>query len=355
MKSKFKIFNKILIDENKTILNALNMLNSIKLDDSLSRLILFVTSKEKVVGSITDGDIRRAILKYSNLNIQIKKICNYDFAKISETSEYLDLKSFKKNDILILPVLNKDNSLSRILDLKKFKSQLPLECVIMAGGRGKRLSPLTDKIPKPMLLLDNKPIIEYNIDRLVSFGIKKIYITINYLGDVIKEYFKDGSSKGIQIEYIEEKKFLGTAGSISLIDNINTDSFILMNSDLFTDIDFEKLYLNFINQKADMAIAANNYVHDVPYAVFETDGKNIQKFTEKPSLVYSTNAGIYIIKKKFTKYIPKDKFYDITDLMSFLISKKYKLICDNINGYWIDIGSPSEYKLAKEMVKNFNN
>ena len=331
------------------------MLNSIILDDSISRLILFVISEGKIVGSVTDGDIRRAILKYSDLTIKIKEICNYNFAKIYETNNYIDLKSFKNNNILILPVLNKDDTLNRILDLKKFKSQLPLECVIMAGGRGKRLSPLTDKIPKPMLLLENSPILEYNIDRLITFGIKKIYITINYLGDIIKEYFKDGSSKGIQIEYIEETKFLGTAGSISLINNISTNSFILMNSDILSDIDFEKLYINFINQEADMAIASNNYIHDIPYAVFETNGSKIQNFKEKPSYVYSTNAGIYIMKKKLIEYIPKNKYYDITDLMSFLIRKKYKLIFDKINGYWIDIGSPSEYKLAKEMVKNFNN
>ena len=128
-----------------------------------------------------------------------------------------------------------------------------------------------------------------------------------------------------------------------------------MNSDILSDIDFEKLYINFINQEADMAIASNNYIHDIPYAVFETNGSKIQNFKEKPSYVYSTNAGIYIMKKKLIEYIPKNKYYDITDLMSFLIRKKYKLIFDKINGYWIDIGSPSEYKLAKEMVKNFNN
>ena len=350
------IYSKILIEEDKNIIEALNKLNAINLDDDISRLILFVINYNgSIIGSLTDGDIRRSLIKEKNLNKKVKDICNRNFVKIYETSDYINLKNFFNKNILILPVLNKDNKLSRLIDLEKIKSQLPLECVIMAGGRGKRLSPLTDKLPKPMLPLGNKPIIEYNIDRLISFGIKKIYITINYLGEKIKKYFNDGSSKGVEIIYVEEKNFMGTAGSLSLIKNIKSENILLMNSDLFTDIDFEKMFLSFVNKNADFAVASKNYVHDVPYAIIDSKFKVINRIKEKPSYILKSNAGIYIFKSKLIKMIPKNKFYDITDFINYLLDNKYKLIHDEINGYWIDIGSPNEYKLAQELIKNFKN
>ena len=160
---------------------------------------------------------------------------------------------------MILPVLDKNKKIVRILDLEKIKSILPLECVIMAGGRGKRLSPLTDNVPKPMLPLNGKPILEYNIDRLIQFGIKKIYISVKYLGEKIQEYFGDGSQKGIIIEYIWEKKPLGTGGALSLINEFKTENVLLMNSDLFTDVNFEDFYLSYIKSSADMAVCSTEY------------------------------------------------------------------------------------------------
>jgi len=224
--------------------------------------------------------------------------------------------------------------------------------MIMAGGRGKRLSPLTDTIPKPMLSLGDKPIIEHNIDRLISFGIKKIYISVKFLGEQIQEYFGDGSKKGIEIEYIWENKPLGTAGALSLVENFKTDKVLLMNSDLFTNIDFEDLYLDMIENNSEMVVASTEYKVDVPYAVFETDGKDVVDFKEKPSYIYQSNAGIYILKKSLIKNIPKNKFYDITELMEKLVKEGGKLNFSPIRGYWIDIGKPIDYKQAQEFVKH---
>ena len=165
----------ILIENNKTILDALNQLNNLK---EINRLILFVVNKEGVlIGTITDGDIRRSIVKNRDLNKKVDQICNYNFIFRYESDKYLNLNELRKKDIKILPLLNKNKTLSRLIDLDIYKSMIPVECMIMAGGRGKRLSPLTDKVPKPMLMLGDKPIIEHNIDNLISFGIKKnIYI-----------------------------------------------------------------------------------------------------------------------------------------------------------------------------------
>ncbi|MCB7480624.1 nucleotidyltransferase family protein [Christiangramia sediminis] len=340
----------IVIDSEQSIRKALVKLNAIR---DVSRLILFVSdSNGKIIGSLTDGDIRRSLAKDGDLNIKVKDICNKNFVYQIEKESFLDLKSFKKKDIQILPILDVNGQLIRIIDLERIKSVLPLECMIMAGGRGKRLSPLTDTVPKPMLLLGSKPIIEHNIDRLISFGIKKIYISVKYLGEQIQDYFGDGENKGIKIEYIWEDEPLGTAGALSLVENFETENILLMNSDLFTDVDFEDLYLELVKNGADMAVASTEYKIDVPYAVFETKNDKVVNFKEKPTYVYHSNAGIYILKKSLIDRIPKNSYYDITDLMENLVNEGGKLIHNPILGYWIDIGKPIDYKQAQEFIKH---
>lgn len=340
----------VLIDEGKTILEALERLNTVR---DVSRLILFVIDKKgTVLGSLTDGDIRRSLTKNEDLQLKVVDICNKNFLFEYETSKFLNLHSYRKKDIKILPILNKEKKMVRLVDLVKTTSLLPLECMIMAGGRGKRLSPLTDKIPKPMLPLGNKPIIEHNIDRLISYGITKIYISVKYLGEQLQEYFGDGTKKGVSIEYIWEDEPLGTAGALALVDNYGTDNVLLMNSDLFTNVDFEDLYLDMVKNDSDMVVASTEYKVDVPYAVFETDGEKVVNFQEKPSYIYQSNAGIYILNKKLIDRIPKNKFYDITDLMENLVKEGGKLNFSPIRGYWIDIGKPVDYKQAQEFVKH---
>ncbi|MEB2778416.1 nucleotidyltransferase family protein [Algoriphagus sp. D3-2-R+10] len=345
----------LLIHKDKTILEALQKLNDILYISHISRLILFVIDDdESILGSLTDGDIRRSLLKNADLKLRTGQICNRDFVFENHQTGFLDLKKYRRRDIKILPILDESRKLVRIIDLEITKSQLPLECMIMAGGRGKRLSPLTDTVPKPMLPLGDKPIIESNIDRLISFGIKKIYISVKYLGEQIEQYFGDGNSKGIKIEYIWEDKPLGTAGALALVDHYDTEHILLMNSDLFTDVDFEDLYLDLINQGADMVVASTEYKVDVPYAVFETSNSHVVDFKEKPSYVYHSNAGIYILKNELVSQIPKNEFYDITDLMTKLVKEGGKLVHNPIHGYWIDIGSPSDYIRAQEFVKHLN-
>lgn len=341
---------KLLINYNETIVDALNKLNELK---GLSRLILFVQdAKGKILGSITDGDIRRSIIKEKKLNKPVQEICNKNFLFEYKSDDYLFLGKYKNMGIKILPILNKSHELIEIIDLDKIQAKLPLECMVMAGGRGKRLSPLTDTIPKPMLPLGGKPIIEHNIDRLISFGIEKIYISVKYLGKQIEDYFGDGSSKGISIEYIWEDEPLGTAGALGLVEKFNSKHVLLMNSDLLTNVDFESLYSKLIGENADMAVASTEYKIDVPYAVFETEGTTVKAFKEKPSYIYHSNAGIYILKKELIDQMPKKCFHDITDLMDNLVNTGGKLIYDPIVGFWIDIGKPVDYKQAQEFIKH---
>lgn len=345
----------LLILRDKTLIDALKKLNNILNVGQISRLILFVIDENKsIIGTITDGDIRRSLIKNADLNLRVEEICNKKFVHENDSNDFVDLQVYRMQDIKILPILDKNKKLIRIIDLENTKALLPLECMIMAGGRGKRLSPLTDTVPKPMLLLGDKPIIEHNIDRLISYGIRKFYISVKYLGEQIQDYFGDGSKKGVSIEYIWEDEPLGTAGALSLVDKFKSDHVLLMNSDLFTNVDFEDLYLDLINQNADMAVASTEYKVDVPYAVFETDNHLVKDFKEKPSYVYHSNAGIYILKKGLIKKIPKNKFYDITDLMENLVKEDGRLIHNPIIGFWIDIGSPGDYKQAQDFVKHLN-
>ena len=340
---------KFIIKSNQTILEALEKLNNLR---NTSRIILFVVSNDDVIiGSLTDGDIRRSLIIDKDLNKLVGEVCFRNFIYEYDHNGFIKLEDFRNKNLNILPLLKENNSLSRVIDLKKTKSIIPIECVIMAGGRGKRLSPLTDKIPKPMLPLDGKPIIEYNIDRLISFGIKKIYISVNYLGEIIQNYFGDGSRKGIEIEYLWEDTPLGTAGSLSLVDEFKSDQILLLNSDLFTDVNIEEMFFQLIDNNADMVIASTEYKVDIPYAVFECDSYKVNAFKEKPSYTYYSNAGIYLFKKELIPKIPKNSYFDITDLMDLLVEKGKEMLHSPIKGYWIDIGTPSDYEKAKEFIK----
>ncbi len=342
---------RLIISKNKTVYEALVRLNSIETD--VSRLILFVENeKNEIIGSLTDGDIRRVLVKSKDLNQLVDTACNKNFVYLPHSAYYERLGDYRKRNIKMLPVLDNKKRLVRIIDLEKVKAILPMECMVMAGGRGKRLSPLTDKIPKPMLPLGDLPIIEHNINRLITFGIKKIYISVKYLGEQIEAHFGDGSAKGIEIEYIWEDKPLGTAGALGLVEKFTTDHILLLNSDVFTNLDFEDLYLALIDANADMAVASMEYKVDIPYAVFETKGSFVADFKEKPSYIYQSNAGIYILKKELVLEIPKNQFYDITDLMEKIVKERRKLVFNPIVGYWIDIGKPTDYEYAQNFIKH---
>jgi dTDP-glucose pyrophosphorylase/CBS domain-containing protein len=341
--------NKLIYAE-ETILSGLKKLNEIK---DVSKLILFVIdNNSRVIGSLTDGDIRRSLADDANIRKPVGAICNKNFVFENISNSFIDLSSYKEKNIKILPLLNDNKNLVKIIDLESQISVVPVTAMIMAGGRGKRLSPLTDSTPKPMLDLGGKPIIEHNIDRLISYGINKIYISVKYLGEQIQEFFGDGSSKGIKIEYIWEKEALGTAGALSLVNDFESDYVLLMNSDLFTNVDIEDLYKDAVKFDADMAVASTEYKIDIPYAVFETNGNSVTAFKEKPSYVYHSNAGVYMLKKSLIKKIPKNEFFDITSLMENLIMDGGKLIHNPIRGYWIDIGKPVDYKQAQEFIKH---
>jgi dTDP-glucose pyrophosphorylase len=336
-----------IINQDAPIKKALSQLN--KLPKTLTLFVL--NDNEQLTGTLTDGDIRRGFLKGRTLDDQVWQFVTSDFHYLENGIDVHKVKLLKSQGIRLLPVLDNNKNIIKVYDLHKMHSILPLDAVIMAGGRGERLKPLTDSIPKPMLKLGEKPLIEHNIDRLISFGIENIYISVNYLKEQIIDYFGDGNDKGVNIKYIEEENPLGTAGALSLVENFKND-ILLANADLFTNIDYEDLYLAFLNNKADMAIASLPYIVNVPYAILEEKEGNITNFKEKPSNTHYANAGIYIIKKELVKEIPKNKFYNTTDLMQKSIDLNKRILHNPIIGYWIDIGQHEDLNRAREIVKH---
>jgi NDP-sugar pyrophosphorylase family protein len=236
------------------------------------------------------------------------------------------------------------------------KSLLPVDAVIMAGGVGTRLKPLTNNTPKPLLKIGNKEIISYNFDRLYQYGIFNQYITVNYLGNQIKDFCVNYNDE-IKFKIIKEDKFLGTAGSLSLIDDFENDTILLMNSDLLTNIDYEDFYRSFKEKKADIMVASIPYDVSLPYAIFETNNinnKHIKSFKEKPTYTHYANAGIYLMKKSILRYIPKHEFFNATDLMNAVINNNDKLIHFPITGYWLDIGKHEDYDKAQRDISHID-
>jgi dTDP-glucose pyrophosphorylase len=343
-----KNFTQHIIQDNITILGALNHLN--KLTDTLTLFV--IDNNNRLIGTLTDGDIRRGFVEGLKLDDNIKHFMSMSYHYLNNEVDSLKIKEIKKDGIELLPVLNEKNEIIKVYNLKRLKSVLPVDAVIMAGGRGERLRPLTDNIPKSMLKLGDKPIIEYTIDRLIEFGIENIYISIHYLGNQIKEYLGDGSHKGIKIQYIEEDKPLGTIGASSHINDFTNDTILLTNSDLFTNIDYEDFFLAFQNESADMAVASIPYTVNIPYAILEKTGSRVHSFKEKPINTHSANAGIYLIKRKHIDLIPKNTYFNTTDLMQKAINANLILIHNPIIGYWIDIGKHEDYLKAQEIVKH---
>ena len=323
-----------------------------KLNDLPETLTLFILNLEhQLVGTLTDGDIRRSLLKGISITDVLENVMFKDFRFIrlnQFTSQ--EIKKYKELNLRLIPLLDDSNKIVKILNISKLKALLPIDAVMMAGGRGERLRPLTDFTPKPLLKVGDKSIIERNIDRLAEYGISDLSITIKYLGHQIVEKFGNGESKNISIKYVEETEPLGTIGSVSLIEDFKNDSILVMNSDLLTNIDFEDFYNDFINDDADMAVASIPYKVDIPYAVIEKEGNRILSFKEKPTYTYYSNAGIYLIKRKLLHLIPVAKHFNATDFMEALIEQGGKVIHFPIHGYWLDIGKHDDFNKAQEEV-----
>lgn len=341
-----------LISKDITLIEALARINTLHPEP----LVLFVIDdRKRMVGTLTDGDSRRALIAGASVNDKVEKIMhrNFNYMSVEEIDDVKEIKRQKDLKMVLVPVLDKENHIVEIINLEKYKTRLPVDAVLMAGGKGERLRPLTEKTPKPLLPVGGKAIIDHNIDRLISYGVKHINVTVNYLREQIEEHFEEPRGE-VKIETVREPKYLGTIGSIRFVKEFYNDTILVMNSDLFTNINYEDFYLHFKEHDAEMSVAAVPYTVSVPYGIFDLEGREIQGLIEKPTYNYYANAGIYLIKHSALDEIPENTFFNATDLIEKLIAENKKVIRFPLNGTWIDIGNPQEYQKANELVKHLD-
>lgn len=346
--------SKHIINISESAREALRILSS--LSDNSSLTLFVIDNKEVLRGTVTDGDIRRGLLNNLEISQSIELFMNCNFKYVTNSSNNtVDFKNFRNQGHGLIPLLDSNKKVLEIIDLKKRRAALPITALIMAGGRGERLKPLTDTLPKPMLLIGEKPIIEHNIDRLISFGVMNFYISVRYLKEEIISYLGDGSTKGVKIFYIEETNPLGTIGSITKLEHINHEDILVMNSDILTNIDYEDFYNSYKLQNSEMMLASIPYVVAVPYAVLNTKDQFIESFEEKPTYTYYSNGGIYLMKFSIKNKLVNGEFCNATDLMEILLQEQQNALTHYpILGYWLDIGKHSDYLKAQEDIKHIN-
>ncbi|MCY6483566.1 nucleotidyltransferase family protein [Clostridium aestuarii] len=339
------------INFSSTIKNAMECI-----DKNLTGAALVVDEEKHVQGIITDGIIRRAILKGNRIEDNIKEIYSKKFKFVSKLTSKKKVKELMlKYKIRQVPLLDEEG---KLIDLYFLDDIISYEeknnyVFILAGGLGTRLRPLTEDVPKPMLRVGKKPILERIIEQFKEYGFKNFIISINYKGEIIEEYFKDGKEFNVNIEYVRETKKLGTAGSIKLVEEKLNKPFIVINGDILTGVDFDSLLNHHVENKFDITVGSRNYEMKVPYGVMVTDGLQIKSLEEKPVYKFYINSGVYVLSEDVVKYIPKNKEYNMTDLIENIIENNGKSGVYQITEYWSDIGQMEDFKRANEDVKKF--
>lgn len=346
MKNLIQIF----LSSNATISEALKAI-----DQGAVQIALVVVEGDRLLGTLSDGDIRRGLLNNMTLDQSIRGL--YKRKPITANKAYtkkdLHQLCFKHN-ISQVPIVDRDN---RIIDLfvlndSTFTIQRKNKVVLMVGGLGTRLRPLTDKTPKPMLEVGGKPILHKIIEGFVKHGFTEIIMCVGYKSNIIQDYFKNGEELGVTIEYIIEEKRMGTAGALSLIKNKFDLPFFVMNGDLLTKVNYSKMldFHNFHDSNATMCV--REYDLKVPFGVVSIENEFIKSIEEKPIHNFFVNAGVYILKPECIDLIPKNQFFDITSLFDKLISKNAKITSFYLNEFWLDVGQKEDYEIANKIFRD---
>lgn len=342
-----------LINGDATILQALEKLNSL----SGGTMTLFVVdSDNRLAGTLTDGDIRRALLRGLALDSRAIDAARRDFKALrpDDTNQVATLAAWRDLGITLVPSLDSDGRIIEIIDLRATRTRLPVSAILMAGGKGERLRPLTLTTPKPLLQIEGKAIIDYNIEALAAVGVTDITVTTRYLAEQIEEHFATPVAE-VNVKCVKEDMPLGTIGAATLVPLPAHGATIVMNSDLLTTVSFEELYLKHISSDADITIAVVPYQVAVPFAILTLDGDRVTGLAEKPSYSYYANAGIYMFNNRVLHTLMPDTRTDATDLIERTIAAGGHVAYYPIKGTWIDVGSPTDFRQAAELIRHHNN
>ena len=330
--------------------------------DKNAKGIAFVVDSELcLLGSITDGDIRRAILNGVTLDLAVQVMLEQRkeagghapiVARPEDSAADL-LRLMNEREIRQIPVVDAENHILRVAFLGDLvrEYELPINAVVMAGGFGKRLRPLTDSLPKPMLPIGDRPILEWTIQQLKKTGIHHISLTTHYKPEAISEHFGNGDDFGVEIDYVHEETPLGTAGALGLLGKVD-GPLLVINGDILTHVDFRTMLDYHRAHNACLTVGVRQYELQVPYGVLECNGAKVCKVSEKPQLNFLVNAGIYLIEPSALEYIPQGRNCDMPDLIQSLIADQRTVVSFPILEYWLDVGRPADYATAQEDVRS---
>ncbi len=331
-----------------------------RMDAARRGIVLVVDEQRKLIGTVTDGDVRRAILAKIDLAQPVATIlerkANTPFASPvtapsgANRNSYLEL--LKSHSLLHLPLVDEGQRVVGLVSLDEFlpDPDLPLQAVVMAGGLGRRLDPLTRELPKPMLRVSDRPLLEIIIRQLCDAGIREVKITTHHKPGKIEEHFGDGKEFGVNLSYVEEDRPLGTGGGLGLLGTPRGTTLVI-NGDILTQVDFKAMLIFHKEHKADLTVAVRHYDMKVPYGVVECDGPIVRSLSEKPVFGFFVNAGIYLLEPSVYPYIPNGQSFDMTDLIQRLLDEGRAVVSFPIREYWLDIGEHAEYQQAEEDVR----
>ena len=319
---------------------------------------LVVDDKRHLIGVITDGDVRRVLLSELDLSVSAQTVLDHKentnkpiTASISTSHQDL-VQLFHKTKISHIPLLDKQD---RVVDMVALDDMIApdvdMEAVVMAGGAGSRLQPLTNTLPKPMLPVGNRPIMERIITQLSQSGIRRVHVTTHYLEEKIIQHFGDGKKFNIDMHYLSEEDQRGTAGGLALMAQQDSP-LLVINGDILTELDFRSM-LNFHREhQASLTVAVRQYEHQIPYGVIAKEGIHIKAILEKPIKKYFVNAGVYLLEPSVQKMIPQDQHFNMTDLIELLIAEGQPVLNFPIWEYWRDIGHLSDYEQAQKDMES---
>ena len=346
MTNQLGLWRDSIVKINTPIKVAIEQLNRVGI-----KIALVLDDSYRLLGTISDGDFRRGMLNGLSLEDTVEKIMNKNPRTVNEeTSRSEILKLMNDTKILQIPVVDKENFLIGLHLWDDFSVQAKYSniMVIMAGGRGSRLHPQTENRPKPMLLVAGVPILEHIIKRARSQGFNHFIIAINYLGQVIEDYFKDGQKFGVKIEYLHEDAPLGTAGALSLLSDKPERAFIVTNGDVITDINYSDFLEYHTVQNAAATVAVHTHEFQIPYGVVQINGLEVESYEEKPIVSSFINAGVYALDPDILDFITEPKFRDMPEILNISRDLKKKVIVYPLHESWIDIGRPIDLEIANK-------
>lgn len=348
----------ILVQPTDTIREAMS-----RISIGLRGIVLVVDEGNRLLATITDGDVRRAILAGISIDDTVERFTTDGDKRTPRrpitmavgTRRHVLLETMKTNIIRHLPLLDKEGRVADVIAIQDLlpDEDLQVKAVIMAGGFGKRLRPLTDTVPKPMLPVDGQPLLERMVERLRQSGISEIDVTTHYLPEKIIDHFGDGSDFGVRIRYVPEEKPLGTAGSLRLLEKSEEPLFVL-NGDILTGVNFADM-LDFHRQrKSVLTIGVRQFEFEVPYGVINATDGRVHELQEKPKYEFLVNAGVYLLEPGVRKLIPSSGRFDMTDLIEVLLKRDEFVVSFPIVEYWLDIGHHDDFERAQHDVKQIN-